>query len=286
MEEEKQRGRIKSLIYFWLVPFLIMAVFGMFIFNWLGFPVWKTIQDWGNKIPVIGTIVPDSTNEIAPKTTKSDDWKSRYLESNKKVKEELQKIASLEKQIKSNQEEFDQLKKRNQELQMQFDDKAVQKSKDQMKQVAAIYENMSPSKAAKIVETMSLEDAAITVSMLGQEQQSSILGSMKDANKAAQITMLMKEIGNLNEEDPAILKEQLQQMIQTTEDPSQSIAETIAGMPPAQSASLIQSMMGTNSEVAIKLLKKMSTSSRSQLLAQIAKNDAKLAAQITVNLEK
>lgn len=284
--EEKQQGKLKSLLYFGLIPLLFLGIFGLFIFNWLGFPVWKSIQEWGNKTPVISMIMPDPAPQNAKKTSPSEDYKAKYLDSNQKVKEESQKVAQLEKQIKSNQEAFDQLKKDNVELQNQLDQKAAQKNKDQLKQVAAIYENMSPSKAAKMFEVMSLEDAAITMSSLGQEQQSSILGSMKDAKKAAQITMLLKEIGALNEADPVMLKDQLQQVVQNGADPAESLAETIAGMPSAQSASLIQSMMGTNSDVAMKLLKKMDTSSRSQLLAAIAKNDPKIAAQITVNLEK
>ncbi|MBO0961067.1 hypothetical protein J1P26_15305 [Neobacillus sp. MM2021_6] len=284
--EEKQQGKIKSLLYFGLIPLLFLAIFGLFIFNWLGFPVWKSIQEWGNNTPVISMIMPDPVSEESKKTSPSDDYKAKYLDSDQKVKEEAQKIASLEKQIKSNQEEFDQLKKSNIDLQNQLDQKATQKNKDQLKQVAAIYENMAPSKAAKMFEVMSLEDAAITMSSLGQEQQSNILGSMKDPKKAAQITMLLKEIGTINDTDPAILKDELQKIVQNDVDPAGSLVETIAGMPAAQSASLIQSMMESNAQVAMNLLKQMSTTNRSQILTEIAKKDAKIAAQITVNLEK
>ncbi|WML39394.1 hypothetical protein RCG19_19775 [Neobacillus sp. OS1-2] len=287
--EEKQQGKLKSLLYFGLIPLLFLAIFGLFIFNWLGFPVWKSIQEWGNNTPVISMMMPDpdpSPQDDAKKTSPSDDYKAKYLDSNQKVKEEAKKIASLEKQIKSNQEEFDQLKKSNIDLQNQLDQKAAQKNKDQLKQVAAIYENMAPSKAAKMFEVMSLEDAAITMSSLGQEQQSNILGSMKDAKKAAQITMLLKEIGTINDTDPAILKDELQKIVQNDVDPAGSLVETIAGMPAAQSASLIQSMMETNAQVAMNVLKQMSTTNRSQILTEIAKKDAKIAAQITVNLEK
>jgi hypothetical protein len=44
-------------------------------------------------------------------------------------------------------------------------------------------------------------------------------------------------------------------------------------------------MMGSNLQVAMELMKNVSTNSRSQILAEIAKSDAKLAAQITASLK-
>ena len=134
--------------------------------------------------------------------------------------------------------------------------------------------------------SMSLEDASLTLMMLNQEQQSSILGGMKDPKKAAQITMMLKDIASISETDSLTLEQQVHELALQEENPTKTLSDTIAGMPPTQSAVIIQSMMGTNSIVAIDIMKRISTSSRAQILTEIAKIDAKLAAQITGELNK
>ncbi len=284
--EEKEHGKLRSLLYFGLIPLLVMFVLGLFLLNWLGFPVWKTAQEWGSELPVLGYIIPAPDSTVTNEESESETWKEQYHDSQAKLKEATQKLTALNKEIESNQQELQEAKKSNEELQLQLEQKEEQKNNAQMKKVAAIYENMSPSKAASMLESMSLEDASLTISMLDQDQQSSILGSMKDVKRAAQITMLQKEIGTFNTSDPALLKQQLHELVQNEQDQAETVAETIAGIPPAQAAVLVQSMMKTNEQTAMGLMKQINTTSRSQILTEIAKKDAALAAEITVHLEK
>jgi flagellar motility protein MotE (MotC chaperone) len=281
--DEKQRGKLKTTFYIG-IPLLFIAVFGVIILNFLGIPMVKTIQDWGNTLPVINQIIPDSVPEKAKGPDDVDSWKQKYLISQLALEGKDQKIAELTKQSSSNQQEIDDIKKNNEELQKQVENKQTQKYQEQMKQVAGIYASMAPSKAAAILGTMLLGDAALTISLLDTEQQSSIIASMKDSKKAAQITMLLKEIPLLSGTDQVSLKEQIQELAQKQENPTETLAETIAGMPSTQSAIIIQSMMGTNTPIALELMKNVSTTSRSQILTEIAKTDAKLAAQITASL--
>jgi flagellar motility protein MotE (MotC chaperone) len=281
--DEKQHGKLKTTFYIG-IPLLFIAVFGVIILNFLGIPMVKTIQDWGNTLPVINQIIPDSVPEKAKGPDDVDSWKQKYLISQLALEGKDQKIAELTKQSSSNQQEIDDIKKNNEELQKQVENKQTQKYQEQMKQVAGIYASMAPSKAAAILGTMLLGDAALTISLLDTEQQSSIIASMKDSKKAAQITMLLKEIPLLSGTDQVSLKEQIQELAQKQENPTETLAETIAGMPSTQSAIIIQSMMGTNTPIALELMKNVSTTSRSQILTEIAKTDAKLAAQITASL--
>ncbi|WML31524.1 hypothetical protein RCG24_06595 [Neobacillus sp. OS1-32] len=286
--EEKKHGKLKSFIFFGLFPILIMFILGLFLFNWLGFPVWETAQKWGNQVPVLNYLIPDpaSSTKVANNDRQSVLWKEKYNQSNADLKKANKEIDSLNNQVDSMQQQLDNLKKANKQLEFQLKDQAKQNNAAQQKKIAAIYENMSASKAASIIESMSVEDGAITISTLDSDQQSSILASMKDTKRAAQITMLLKEIGNLNTTDSTLLKQQLQDILKSQDDPAATLADTIAAMPSAQAAVLIQSMMKTNSQTAMALMKKMNTDSRSQVLTEISKKDAGLAAQISVNLEK
>jgi flagellar motility protein MotE (MotC chaperone) len=285
--KENHRGKLASFFYVGVIPLIITTILIGTALNFMGVPVWKTFQDWGNKLPVISKIIPgnDPTPALAKGSEDSDYWKKQFLKNDEQLKDKDREIKELNNKLSSNQEGIDELKKSNQELQLQLESQKTEESKKQLEQVAAIYKNISPSKAALMLANMPLEEAAFTLLQLDQELQSSIIGSMKDAKQAAQITTVLREAALLGETDLSLLKEQLVELVKKQENPTSALTETIAGMNPVQSASIIQSMMETNSQVALELLKNLTTASRSQILSEIAKNDPNKAAQITANLK-
>jgi flagellar motility protein MotE (MotC chaperone) len=281
--DKKQHGNLGS-IFFWGIPILFTVILCVIVLNFFGIPVGKTLQEWGNKLPIINKIIPDPAPTQALKLNNPDNLKQQSLTNSKVLKEKDQKIIELNKQLSSNQTKVEDLQKSNGELQKQLDKKQTQAVQDQMKQVAGIYANIPAAKAAAMFESMPLEDASLNMSLLEQDQQSGILGSMKDAKKAAQILMMLKEVALLKETDQTALKNQIHELALKQENPTEVLAETITGMPPTQSAGIIQSMMATNSQVAMNIMKNVTTNSRSQILTEISKVDAKLAARIATNL--
>lgn len=275
--EENKRG-IWGSILFWMIPLLFTVIVVAVVLNFVGIPVWESLQ----KLPVINQIVPDSakSDENSNKQVGSDYWKKEYTKLETTLKEKDQKIDELNKQIK----EIETSNNSNEELQKQSKINQSNQSIDQMKQVSGIYESIPASKAAAMFDTMSLEEAGLTLSMLDQEIQGNILGKMKDPKKAAQLTSLLREIAMLNESNPALLQEQIKALAQNQANPTDVLSETIAEMPAAQSASIIESMMATNFQVAMNIMKNIRTETRSQILAEIAKSNAAKAAQITADL--
>ena len=281
--DEKQRGKLGSIL-FWVISLLITVILVLFLADFVGFPVWKTLQNWGNKLPIVNHIIPDSTATKDEKSNDPYDWKSKYVENQSILKKNDQQIDELKKQLMADQNDIKVLKKSNEDLQKQLENKQTKEVQEKVKQIAGIYSSMPASKAAAMIGSMPLEEAALTMSQLDQELQGSIIGSMKDVKKASQITLLLKEIASLNETNQMVLQQQVHELALKQENPTEILAETIAGMPAAQSAELIKTMMGTNSQVAMSLLKNINTSSRSQILTEISKSDAKLAATIAANL--
>ncbi|MFJ7726555.1 MotE family protein [Neobacillus sp. NPDC097160] len=280
---EKRRGILGSIL-FWGISLLMTVLLILFLLNFVGFPVWKTFQDWGNKIPVLNLIIPDSNSTEPEVPVGVNDWKEKYLNNEAVLKKREQELTELNKQLSSNQNEIKVLKKNNEDLQKQLEDKQIKEVQDQMKQVSGIYASIPASKAAAMLVSMPLEEASLTISQLDQELQGSILGSMKDVKKAAQITILLKEIAGLDKTNQTELAAQVHELALIHENPTETLAETVAGMPPAQSANIIRTMMATNSQVAMNLMKNIKTTSRSQILTEIAKSDNKLAATIAANL--
>lgn len=284
--EEKHRSKLANIFYIGIIPLIFTVILVSFLLNFMGFPVVKTFKEWGNALPLINQFIDDPPSAEAQNPDNSDEWKNKYLKSQSDVKVLDQKLSKIKKELSSNQNDLEELKQENMDLQSQLKEKKSQQSKVEMKQVADIYANMSASKAAAIFEAMPLEDAALTIRMLDQEHQSSIIGGIKDPKKAAEITMLLKEIASISETESLTFEQQVHELALQHENPTETLSETIAGMPPAQSAVIIQSMMGTNSIIAMDILKKISTNSRAQILTEITKIDAKLAAQITGDLNK
>ena len=283
---EKLKGKMKSFFYFGILPFIFIVVFVLVALNYMGFPVWEPVQSWANKIPVVNLFIPDPTPVASEKSDSLNAWKQKYLDNISELKNKDQEISQLQKDLNSSKKNLEDLKSTNLDLQKQLDAKLAKKYQDQMKKIGDLYANMPPSKAAALFDTMSLEDSATTLSYLDQDVQSSILSTMKDPKKAAQVTMLLNEMATLPDTDQAILKEQVHELAQKIQSPTVTLAETISGMPSAQSAGIIQSMMASNSQVAMDILKNISTSVRSQILTEITKSDAKMAATITANLNK
>jgi flagellar motility protein MotE (MotC chaperone) len=283
---EKLKGKMKSFFYFGILPFIFVVVFVMVALNYMGFPMLETVQGWAKKIPVVNHIIPDPKPVASQKSVDPNSWKQKYLDSSKVIKNKDQEITDLKNQLDSNKKHLEDLKSTNVDIQKQLDAKITKKYQDQMQKISDLYANMQPSKAAALLDSMSLEDTALTISYLDQDTQSSILSSMKDTKKAAQITMLLNEMASLSDTNQTALKDQVHQLAQQIETPTATLAETIAGMPSAQSAGIIQSMMASNPQMAMGLMKNINTNTRSQILTEITKSDAKMAALITANLNK
>jgi len=282
--EEKQHGKWRVLLWGILVVVIIIAV--LYLLNFMGVPVGKNAQALANKIPVVNKLIPDPSTQKTASSDNQYDWNEKYLKSSAQVKEKDQEISDLTKQLDAVKKQLEDMKTQNQDLQNKLGASQSKTAQNQAKQLSSMYANIPATKAAAMIESMPLEDAALTISQLNSNLQSSILGGMKDAKKAAQITLLVKEIAGLTDTDPAALKDQIHQIALQQEDPTQTLADTMAGMPAAQAAGMIQSMMGTNSQMAMELLKDMNTDNRSQILTQIENKDAKMAAQIAAGLNQ
>lgn len=283
---ERQRGRLESLFYIIIVPLVFTSIFSLIFISVLDIPVWKSFKTWGNTVPIVKYIVPGE-NSIKSNTSKEEvkDIGSSDLET---LKDELiqknEKISELKEQINANKKSIENLQKSKEELQAQLEVTQTKEFQKQMQKVAEIYSDIPASKAAAMLEAMPLEEATLTLAMVKQKQQSSILGSMKDAKRGAEITMILKDIVVLNETDQAALQAKIHEIAMKNENPTKTLAQTISGMPTAQSAGIIQSMMALNSQVAIDVIKSLSPESRTSILAEITKMDAELATKITSNI--
>ncbi|WP_251554692.1 hypothetical protein [Neobacillus muris] len=280
----EKNGKLENLLYLVILPVTFTTILLLIIFIFMGYPVGKTLISWGNNVPVLNHIVPGSAVKETAASPGAGSGGQKAETSTAGLKDKEQEISDLKQQLESSQKQLSQLKQTNLQLEKQLETKQSEALKEQMEKTAALYQNIPSAKAAAMLESMTIEDAVLTMAMLEEDEQSKIIASMKDAKKAADMTMILKGLPIETETDQEALKEKVQEMAQLQASPTQTLAETIAAMPAEQSASMIQSMMESNAQVAMELMKNISTANRSQILTEIAKADAGLAAQITAGL--
>ncbi|WP_147535378.1 MotE family protein [Bacillus marasmi] len=202
--DDKPRGKLASLLYVAIVPVFFTSVFCLIFIFALDIPVKQTLKDWGNNIPVVRDMIPGE----------SSSQKNTIFDLKQELEEMNNLIADQKEELDEQQSKIKQLTKSNQRLKDQLTEKRSVEYDKQVKKVAEIYADIPASKAAAMIETLSIEEATLTISMLKQSQQSSILASMKDPKLAAKITMILKELALVSEKDPTVLQEKIQEIVQ------------------------------------------------------------------------
>lgn len=202
--DEKHRGKLASLFYIAIVPVFFTTVFCLIFIYALDIPVKENLKSLGNSIPVVKDMIPGE----------SSSQKNSDIDLEKELDERDKLIADQKEKLKENQSEIKKLTKSNQQLKEQLTEKRSVEYDKQVKKVAEIYADIPASKAAAMIETLSIEEATLTIYMLKQTKQSSILASMKDPKLAAQITLVIKELALIDKTDPASLQAEIQGIVQ------------------------------------------------------------------------
>jgi len=281
----EKEGKLETVFY-WTLPVIFTGLFMAIIFHFLGIPFWKTIQEWGNEIPLVEKMIPDPSPEHGYAKPKNDSeyWKKQLQEMEGTIQKKDQKINSLSEQVRTMKRSLDGIRRENEELADRLEGKQNSDFQVGLKKAAALYTDMPESKAASILSEMPLEEAALTISQMYPEQQSNILEKMKDAEKAALIGMLLKEIETVPESDPLSLKQRLKELAQKKEKEAVTLYEAIETMPADLSASVMKFMFEKDSEQALQLMKTLKPASRSLILREISKTNAEMAKEITAKL--
>lgn len=286
--KEKARSKIGSFLLFWFTTFLVVIGLVALMIKIMGMPVGQTFLSFGNSIPGINQWLPEtaSVHVQAEGNNQDEDWKARYEQQEAALLEKDQLIEQLKDQLSASQKDVQTLKRDIFDLKNQFQEQQSEEMQKEMKQLTKVYENMSASKAAAMIEQMPIEEATVTLMQLDTKQQGKILGGMKNKKKAADITLLMKDAALLPNAVQMTLEEKINVLMSEDPNPVEVISDTISKMPTAQSASILETMMATDANVAMDIFRDIGSDTRSQILAVIAQKNENLATQITADLKE
>ncbi|WP_276352501.1 magnesium transporter MgtE N-terminal domain-containing protein [Cohnella caldifontis] len=279
---------------FFLTPILFTAVLLgvlLILFN----TEWRNkALEIGNKVPVLSAVLPNPKSSAPPQD--SDDAIT-VANARKKVDELQALLADREASLKQATQMTDEQKKQIEDLKAQVDQLSQQKQQAELteeeytariKSLAGVYAKMTPSKAAPILESMTLDETALILGQMADTERTRVLEKMTP-QKAADVSMKLKDASNVKDQQIAALQARIKELEAkesanaSTLDTSE-LKNTFSSMKAADAAGLLLQMAKTNQTKALLILGTMDDNARSQVLAAMQNQDSKTTAALVGKL--
>lgn len=288
LQEEKVYSKWEWIFYMIVIPALFASLLGGVLLSLLGVDVIGKVLHVGNAIPYVEQIVPGE-NEKPAETKKTEQNQLSTLQA--ELTKNKQSSEALQEEVAKKDATIQAMQKQVVDLQKVMEDKRTtdEERQKQYQDLAKIYTTMSTKNAAAIIENLTKEEAVTVLAKMKPDQRAGILEKM-DPKKAADISILIKDTTISKDDDLAALQQRVQVLTKALSETRQdstsldSLINTFSQMSPDDSASIITTLMNTNSKRAISILAGMGNDKRAQVLASIAKKDGNMAARITDEL--
>lgn len=298
VEGSSSYSALERFLIWFLIPFVFTAVLLGVLLSIFDYDIKSGIQKGLHNVPVLGSVVP------APKEKGAavDTGKPQSAEQVEQHKDD--EIASLHAQIAdlkaslqksdSTAEQRDLALKESQAKSKDLEEKLKAKTQsdeeyaNQITQLASLYAGMTPSKAASIVENLTLKERVLVFSMMKPTDRGEILEKM-DPQKAAETSIGLKDLVSVKDWEIAALQERLALNGNASTTAAQKVTkedlgQTFANMTPKSAASTLVEMNKSNPEKVISILSAMDNASRSKVMSSLADLSKETAAVLTTRL--
>lgn len=295
--EKNSYSTFERFLYIFLIPFIFLVVLTGVLLSFFGYDVVNSTLKAANSIPILNKVIPE------PKPTSAHGPENSALSQIDKItKEEVDKLRSAvfdkdaelkkltdsghqkDQTIEELQAKINQL---DQDLQMQK--QSAEEYNQQIKNLANVYAKMNPSKAAPILENLTLPELVLVLGQMNAEDRVNVLEKM-DPKIAADASIQLKDIVSVKDREIAALQARLDVSKavngQTAKIDAQQLAQTFAGMTPKNAAAVLLEMLPVNEKKVLSILGSLDTPNRSQILSAISDASKTDAAKIMLNLDQ
>jgi len=281
---------------FFMTPILFTAVL-------LGVLLLMFNADWrnsalelGNKIPVVKSILPnpskpsdaadpqsDETLTVNNAKAKVDELTALLSDRETALTQATAQTETQKKQIAEMQAKLDELTKSSEEKTITTD-----AYRSRISSLAGMYGKMTPSKAAPILENMTLEESALVLGAMSDNERGRVLERMTP-KKAADVTMKLKDSDTVEDREIAALQSRVKELEASSAEASDSLdtAElnrTFSGMKPQKAAELLLQMASTNPSKVLRVLSALDDGARSRVLDEMSAQNKKATANLVGKL--
>lgn len=293
--EKESAGGFERFLFF-MIPIIFTVVLIGVLLALFNMDVRNNMLEFAHKIPIVKNLVPEPVKD--PEKTKLQDAKDQVKSANATIEELKSKLATKDADLKKAKEEQTQQDQKLKSVQEQLDsaqksatDTAQQNAVDtdpyekQIKDLAKMYADMSPSKAAPIMQNMTTEEMVQLLSAMKNDNRTAILAKM-DPKVAADVSMKLKDAVSSSDLAIAALQSRIDKDAGAKKEASTSgldknqIGQTFAAMPANSAADLLLSTYKISPEKVLTILNAVNDSTRSGILDAMSKKDAKTAAVI------
>ncbi|QJD83378.1 MotE family protein [Cohnella herbarum] len=280
---------------FFVTPILFTAVLLgvlLLMFN----TEWRNAAlEIGNKIPVVKSIIPDPTKPNEPIANSDEELTVNNAKA--KVEELNALLTDRETALKQATEQTVQQKQQIDELQVKLDQLTKESSEKtitsdayhaRISSLAQMYGKMTPSKAAPILESMTLDESALVLGEMSATERGRVLERMTP-KKAADVTMKLKDSETVDSREIAALQSRIKELeLKSGEDSSTldtaELNKTFSAMKADKAAALLIQLAGTNQSKVLRILGVLDDAPRSSVLSAMSDLDKKVTANLVSKL--
>jgi len=301
LEEERSYSVVERLLFYTLPVLFTLLLTGVLL-TVFGYDVVNEMLRAGNKVPGIAAVLPDPkpTEAELREAMRAADQTAAQGEG---AAAESGEAAAVRADLAAKEAELAQLRAESAEkeqriAQLQAELEAKQAAEEQaaaeaaseeeyaanVKKLAAVYGSMKASKAAPLLENLTLSERVLVMREMDEEQQVDIFERM-DPAVAAETSILLKDAVPSKDLQIAALQERLAlgsaAADASAELTTEELSRTIAQMTPDRAAEVLLEM--EQSQVVL-ILRGMEESSRATILDSLAKLDKGRTARIAARL--
>ncbi|PJN51035.1 hypothetical protein PAEAM_51240 [Paenibacillus sp. GM1FR] len=297
MEKESGGGWEKFLMI--SIPIVFTVVLLGVLLTLFNVDIRNNLFEFANKIPVVKEWVPDPV--LDPEKEKLEKSEQQVESAEATIEKLKSQVTAKETELKAAQEATKTEAKKATDLQKKLDDaeKAAETAtaatpetesdyQKQIKDLAKMYADMSPSKAAPILQNMTNEEMVLLLNAMQSSARTKVLEKM-DPKTAADVTMMMKDAKPSGDLALDALQSRLKKETTATSTASTTtsknldknqLSQTFASMSASSGAKLLLETYKLSPDKTLTILNSVDDATRSQLLENMSSEDSVETAKI------
>ncbi|MGG4483787.1 MotE family protein [Paenibacillus illinoisensis] len=297
IEKESGSGWEKFLMI--SIPIVFTVVLLGVLLTLFNVDIRNNMLELANKIPVVKDWVPDPV--LDPEKEKLDESEKQVESAEATIEKLKSQVAAKETELQAAKEAATTEAKKASDLQAKLDEteKAAEAAaaeipesesdyQKQIKDLAKMYADMSPSKAAPILQNMTNEEMVLLLSAMQSTARTKVLEKM-DPKTAADVTMMMKDAKPSGDLALDALQSRLKKETAATTTTSTTnsknldktqLSQTFSSMSASSGAKLLLETYKLSPDKTLTILNSVDDATRSQLLENMSTENSAETAKI------
>lgn len=294
LDNEKQGYSTLERIMFLMTPILFAIVLLGVLYTLFNIDFRNKMLEAGNSVPFLKDVLPepkvaggalnDDVLKTANMSAKIADLQAQLTAIESELAAAKQSKAALEQEVKELESDNSQLKSVNDEQLLEDEEYEAK-----IQELASMFSKITPSKAAPILQSMTLEEIVLVFANMRSDDRVRIMEKM-NPQTAADAAMMLKD--NVQTKDLQIAALQAKLNAQKTPDTKKAasvldqeqLSATFTAMDAKSAAELLIKMVEVSPSKVLRILNSVDNQARSAILAEMSGINEATTAQLVSKL--